>query len=192
MGKLLIGLPLVLAIGSVLLNIIFIFIFAWSYNALTHETILAKINFSKQNTSDETFTAHIVDEDGTVIGDFKIYGEQWRIDTKFMKMKYWANILGLDSRYALERFEGRYKSIQDQNSKQVLAYNLGEATVLEGFSIFGWNPFIDTEYGSSTYQEINHNYMYTVYKTQTGVIVRSVPIAKDTPTKGLLGYINLF
>lgn len=188
MGKLLIGIPFVVALASIILNIILIFVFSWSYHALTYETVIAKITFDKQNLNDKTYVAHVTEEDNSSIGDFKIYGEQWRIDAKFMKMKYWANILGLDARYALERFEGRYKYIQDENTKQQVAYDLGENTLIDSFSLFGWNPFVDAEYGSSAYQDINSEYVYTVYKTQNGIIVRTHPPDTNTTKSSIMDY----
>lgn len=172
MKKILISIPLFIAIGSILLNLMFVALFTWSYNALTKETEIANIHFIKSNIDNNTFTAYIVNSKNIAIGNYEIYGNQWRIDAKFMKMKYWANIIGLDSRYALERFEGRYKNIEEQNSKRKFAYNLGEEVIIDSFTIFDWNPFIDTEYGSSTYKNIDVNRKYTVFKTQTGIIVR--------------------
>lgn len=196
MGKLVVGIPLFLAITSVILNVIFLLLFSWSYNVLSHETIIAEIKFNQQNINDKSYVAHIQEENGEKIGDFKIYGEQWRIDAKFMKMKYWANILGLDSRYALERFEGRYKSVDDENSKVHLAHKIGEDTIIDSVTFFGWNPFVDAEYGSSTYQDINPNFEYIVYKTQTGIIVRSKFIESDDNTTNsameFLNHINPF
>ena len=187
MGKLIIFPPVVLLV----FNVFLIILYSWTYNALTHETVIAKIKFDQQNINDKSFVAHIHEEDDDKIGDYKIYGEQWRIDAKFMKMKYWSNILGLDSRYALERFEGRYKSVNDENSKIQLSHDLGEDTFIDAVTLFGWNPFVDSEYGSSTYQDINPKFEYIVYKTQTGVIVRSELIEDDSnKTKGVMGFIN--
>ena len=187
MGKIIVGMPLFL----VILNVFFILLFSWTYKALTHETVIANIKFDQQNINDKSFVAHIQEEDGDKIGDFKIYGEQWRIDAKFMKMKYWANILNLDSRYALERFEGRYESVDDENSKEQLSHNLGEDTILDSVELFGWNPFVDAEFGSSTYQDINPEYEYIVYKTQTGIIVRSKIIRdNENTTKGVMRFLK--
>lgn len=189
MGKLFVATPF----AMIIINIFFIIMYSWTYNALTYETVIAKIKFDQQSINDKSFIAHIHEDDDDKIGDFKIYGEQWRIDAKFMKMKYWANILGLDSRYALERFEGRYKSVNDENSQKQLAHDLGEETIIDAVTINGWNPFVDAEYGSSTYQDINPKYEYIVYKTQTGVIVRSKLIENDSnKTKSMMGFIKKF
>lgn len=190
MKRFLIGIPFGVAVGSILLNFLFFILFSWTYSALTEETEIAKIQFSKPSNESTFHIAHISGSDGSEVGKYQIYGEQWRIDAKFMKMKYWANILGLDSRYALERFEGRYKKNEDQNTKQKLSYDLGEDTFIDIFSFFGWNPFVDTEYGSSAYQDIKINKEFTVYKTQTGLIIRTAPIIDiNTSKKGFFSSI---
>jgi len=33
--------------------------------------------------------------------NYEIYGNQWRIDAIFVKMKYLANVFGIDSKYVV-------------------------------------------------------------------------------------------
>ncbi|AFL68476.1 hypothetical protein [Sulfurospirillum barnesii] len=168
--------------ASLVLNAVLVLLFSWTYTALTQETLIATVSFSKPYESSGFHIAHLNGEDGKVVGDFKIYGEQWRIDAKFMKMKYWSNLLKLDSRYVLERFEGRYKKSEDQNTQQKLSHDLGENTLLDRFTLFGWNPFVDIEYGSSVYQEITLNQRFEIYKTPTGFVVRRASLPADVNT----------
>jgi len=171
-----------LILASLILNALLVVFFSWTYTALTQETLIATVSFTKPYDNSGFHIAHLSGEDGKVVGDFKIYGEQWRIDAKFMKMKYWSTLLKLDSRYVLERFEGRYKKNEDQNTKQNLSYDLGENTLLDRFTLLGWNPFVDTEYGSSIYQEITLDQVFAVYKTQTGFVIRRAPLTQDANT----------
>jgi hypothetical protein len=157
---------------------------AWTYNALSYEEPIAYIEFNELELG--SHNAILQNGAGELIGSFEILGDQWRIDAKFIKMKYWANLLGLDSRYALERIEGRYSKIADQNNSPNLAHDLGEDGVIELFTIWGWNPFIDANYGSSTYFEISTDKRYSVTKTQTGIIVRSEPLAADSNEKSFV------
>ena len=171
-----------LILASLVLNAVLMMMFSWTYTALTQETLIATVYFTKPYNNSTFHIAHLSGEEGKVVGDFDIYGEQWRIDAKFMKMKYWSNLLKLDSRYVLERFEGRYKKNEDQNTKQNLSYDLGENTLLDRFTLLGWNPFVDTEYGSSVYQEITLNQRFEIYKTPTGFVVRRAPLPADGNT----------
>ena len=43
---------------------------------------------------------------------FTVHGDEWRIDARVLKWKPWANVLGLDTQYRLDRLSGRYESTQ--------------------------------------------------------------------------------
>ena len=165
--KNLITIPLVLLIISLMLNIILTALLALTYSSLTEEQIVATLKFQKLQNQQQVYTAHIYDNKGSKIGDYKIYGDQWRIDASFIKMKYWANIFGVDSQYTLNRLEGRYNKIEDENNLKHQAYQLESHDLSDAFSFF-----IDTTYGSSTYSDIKPNTEYTVLKSQTGLIIR--------------------
>ncbi|EGG99516.1 hypothetical protein imdm_1011 [gamma proteobacterium IMCC2047] len=154
---------------------------------LTHEESIAVIEFEAQDK--QSYLARLYESDGDEIGSFQILGDQWRLDAKFVKMKYWSNLLGLDSRYGLERLQGRYSNIDDENSKPHLAHDLGEDAVIEFFTIFGWSPFVDSSYGSSSYTDIDINNRYEVFKTQTGLLIRSGPIPVTEEDEGIVSRV---
>ena len=110
---------------------------------------------------------------------YPLFGEQWRVDAEFLKWKYWALLLGLDSQYRLDRLEGRYRSVTDQNTQPKIAHGLSERTAVDlvGLveSLGSWNFLLDATYGSSTYQDIDVANVYYVYRTQTGIITRHEP-----------------
>lgn len=160
-----------------LINVFLIGAVSWTYNVFTHEESVAIVSFD--TLGEHSYIAHLSDYDGDKIGDFQIHGDQWRIDAKFLKMKYGANLLGLDSRYGLERIQGRYSNINDENTKVHLAHDLGEDSVIDFFTIWGWNFFVDSQYGSSSYSDIKVNYEYSVFKSQTGLLIRSKPIVEE-------------
>lgn len=165
---LLIVLLSVVLAGSIGMNIL-------TYVRLTAEQPIAKMYF--EQVEDDIFTAHMVSDDAGVSGSYKIYGDQWRIDAEFIKLKPWANIIGMDARYQLVRFEGRYSDTKRQNTGPYLAYDLaaGDMPDLIGY-LREWDVVIDAEYGSSTFTEIKEDVIYTVYRTQSGIIVRSEPM----------------
>lgn len=146
-----------------------------TYVRLTAEKPIAKMYFER--LEDDLFEAHLASVGDGDIGVFEIYGDQWRIDAEFIKLKPWANVMGMDARYKLVRFEGRYHDINDENTKPKMAYDLGLGDVLDLMNYLAeWNFLIDAEYGSSTFTDIKQDTLYTVYRTQSGIIVRSEPI----------------
>lgn len=155
-------------VASIALNVL-------TYVRLTAETPIAAMYFDK--VADDVFTAHLVSDDEGVSGTYEILGDQWRIDAEFIKLKPWANIMGMDARYQLVRFEGRYSDTQRQNTAPFRAYDLGTGDALDIVNYLSeWNFLVDAEYGSSTFTDIDEDMVYTVYRTQSGIIVRSEPM----------------
>lgn len=146
-----------------------------TYVRLTAEEPIAKMYF--EPLGKDLFEAHLAAGEGGDVGIYEIYGDQWRIDAEFIKLKPWANVMGMDARYKLVRFEGRYRDINDENTKPKMAYNLGQGDALDLMSYLAeWNFLVDAEYGSSTFTDISEDTLYTVYRTQSGIIVRSEPM----------------
>ncbi|WP_412775672.1 hypothetical protein [Thalassospira lucentensis] len=153
--------------GSVALTIL-------TYARLSDEKPIASLYF--EPVAEEHFVAHLATPDGDAGGSFDIYGDQWRIDAAFMKLQPWANILGMDARYKLVRFEGRYSDIERENTQPHIAYELGSDGGFDLGYLLVKLPFLmDAQYGSSTFTDISEDAVYTVYRTQFGLLVRSEP-----------------
>jgi hypothetical protein len=193
MQKIIIGglitIPLLFTIISFILNAILALLLTMTYSTLTNEQKIAYIFFEKIKNEDKLYLAHLYANDESEIGKYKIYGDQWRLDAGFIKMEYWANVLGVDSKYILNRFEGRYSNIHDENIKKHKSYLLESHNIIDTFSYF-----VDTKYGSSVYKDIKLNTKYTILKSQTGLIVRENKIGikkQDTlldKTKTIFGF----
>jgi hypothetical protein len=83
----------------------------------------------------------------------------------------------MDARYQLVRFEGRYRDVVRQNTAPFRANDLGAGDALDLVNyLAGWNFLIDAEYGSSTFSDIERDTVYRVYRTQSGIIIRSEPM----------------
>ncbi len=166
-------LPFTLVVVLIGINVALAIGLGLTYHNLTKEKPILTLKFDKTN-KDNVYIAHlfIVDNQDSNHSkiqkfDYKIYGNQWRVDAIFVKMKYFANIFGVESKYALDRIEGRYKNIKDENSKKHFAYKI------ESHKLVDWMfPFVDTTYGSSVYKDITPGVEYTVFKTPTGLMVR--------------------
>ncbi|GKT12171.1 MAG: hypothetical protein ISEC1_P1146 [Thiomicrorhabdus sp.] len=176
----LIAIPIVITIISLILNAILAGLLVLTYSSLTEEQVIATIQFDKIENTENIYIAHLYEADGSKIGDYKIYGDQWRMDAGFIKMEYWANVFGVDSKYTLNRFEGRYKDIEKENNNKHKAYQLESHSIIDTFSFL-----VDATYGSSVYKEIKINTEYTVLKSQTGLIVR-VKYIEPKEKKGIL------
>jgi hypothetical protein len=159
------------------LSIVLLTATIYTYDRLTGETLIAELRFDA--TGDRQYVAHLRTGDGCEDRAFPLYGDQWRVDAEFLKWKYWALLLGLDSQYRLDRLEGRYRSVADQNSQPNVSHALSERTAVDVVSLAeslgSWNFLLDATYGSSTYQDIDVDNVYYVYRTTTGIITRHEP-----------------
>ncbi|MBV1914996.1 MAG: hypothetical protein KUG72_06390 [Pseudomonadales bacterium] len=161
---------------------IFVLVFSvsiYGYSRLTDESLIAEIIFDKQ--SDQTYLAHLTTvEYCQTVEYFPIYGDQWRIDALFIKWKSLANLIGLDSRYRLDRLEGRYKNIIQQNRGPHHAHSLAIENALDIASLSEYlgdsNSLLDTQYGSSAYKAIEEDQIYQIYRSQSGLFVRAIPV----------------
>jgi hypothetical protein len=149
----------------------------YTYDRLSAETVIAELRFDA--TGDRQYIAHLRTGDRCEDRALPVFGDQWRVDAEFLKWKYWALLFGLDSQYRLDRLEGRYRAAAEQNSQPNVAHELRERTAVDlvslAESLGSWNFLLDATYGSSTYQDIDVNHIYYVYRTQTGIITRHEP-----------------
>lgn len=145
----------------------------YTFSALTDETLIAEVDFER--VADQQYVAHL--RTGCEDIELPVYGDQWRIDAEFLKWKYWAIVLGLDSQYRLDRFEGRYRGADQQNTRPTLAHDLRREHVVDivdfADSLGPFNMLVDATYGSSTYRDIDTTSVHRVYKTPTGIFTRS-------------------
>ena len=101
----------------------------YTYHALTDEAVIAELRFDR--TGPREYVAYLRTGNRCEERKFPILGDQWRIDAEFLKWKYWALLFGLDSQYRLDRIEGRYRMVQEQNSQPNVAHDLADGTAVD-------------------------------------------------------------
>ncbi len=110
---------------------------------------------------------------------FSLYGDEWQLDTRIIKWKGWANAIGLDSYYQLDRLSGRFSKIEQANSSPPTAHRLGGEQ--KGMNIWKLKnlmksklPFLDAYYGQSVFVPMQDGAKFSVKLSQTGLVVRPV------------------
>ena len=160
------------------LSVVLLTASVYTYNRLTAETLIAELRFER--TGEREYLAYLRTGDRCDERRFPLFGDQWRVDAEFLKWKYWALLLGLDSQYRLDRLEGRYRSVAEQNTEPNAAHDLSQRTAVDLVSLSealgAWNFLLDATYGSSTYQDIDVTNSYRVYRTTTGIMTRHEPL----------------
>lgn len=146
----------------------------YTYKRLTDEEPIAQLAFTPINSQE--FDASLRLGNFCEEETYKIYGDEWRIDAQFLKWKSWAALFGVNPLYRIERLSGRYSEIQDENSKHHSAHEIKPITTLN-LSKLAENydhkfPFLDTVYGSSAYEKMKAETIFTVFRTQSGILIR--------------------
>jgi len=165
------GLILVLTgalIGSIGLNL-------RSYHRLTQEQQLCQIWFSAVGPQD--YAAEIHYPDGR-FRSVQLKGDAWQLDARVLKWKGYATVLGLDTRYRLERITGRYRDVSQERSAPHSVYALSEDESFNLLRILGrhpdWAPWVDATYGSATYLPMADGARYSVTLGTGGLLARPV------------------
>jgi hypothetical protein len=152
-----------------------------TYHRLTFERPVATIELTQKGP--QLFDAVVVepptpDLPEGVTRNFEIHGDEWRIEARVLKWKPWANVLGLDSQYRLDRFSGRYTETQQELTGERSAYDI-RPTRQSGVDLWPlarefsqYAPLVDTLYGSGAYMPMADGARYEVRITQNGLIAR--------------------
>ena len=150
-----------------------------TWHRLTSESPIAELTFEK--TGPREYAATIAYGDFCTAETYRLVGEHWRLDAQFLKWRPWANILGFDAMYRIERLGGRYREVSDENTAPHMAHALHSSNLPDLTEIMGryegrFSP-VDTLYGSSVYEAMDEQHVFRVYRGQSGLLVRKAPLA---------------
>lgn len=174
--------------GSLYLALFMVILLVYSnlhtYQRLTHESLVADVYL--RQLSNQKYQLSIsyseADEDQHY---YVLQGDQWQLDARILKWKGWANLLGLDSYYQLDRLSGRYEDISLARKRAPSVVDLRQPP--RGLDIWklkqllqGKLGFVDTLFGQGVYMPMVDGAHYRVTVGQSGLIVRPVnTIAKQ-------------
>ena len=156
-----------------------------TYARLTYERPIAQIVFEARGP--QRYRATLTRIPGGDMQMLVLAGDEWQLDARVLKWKGWANMVGLDAQYRLERVSGRYRDIDQERHSERTVYGLSENPGADLWTLSTkyprWLPFLDAIYGSATYQPMADGARYEVALTQSGLIARPVNQAATTVTK---------
>ncbi|MEH6665113.1 MAG: hypothetical protein V7678_09700 [Brevundimonas sp.] len=158
-----------------------------SYARLTHERPVATITLSQIEPQffEATLTQPETAAAPALTAVYPVHGDEWRIEAQVLRWKPWANILGLDAQYRLDRLSGRYRDTQQELTAVRSVHDLrGGDVASEGrWTLDVWDvsrryrdyvDAVDTLYGSAAYMPMADGARYEVWITQSGLIARPV------------------
>jgi hypothetical protein len=116
--------------------------------------------------------------------EFELRGDEWQIDARVLKLRGWANFLGFDAAYRLDRIGGRYASIEDERSLPRTVYSLSPPERIDLWELArryqSWLPWIDALYGSAAFLPMVDGARYAITVTESGLIARPINEAART------------
>lgn len=161
-----------------------------TFQRLTYEQPVAQISLAQ--TGPQRFDATLTLPDGTV-REMPLAGDEWRIEAQVLRWRPWANVLGLNAQYRLERLSGRYRSVDQELTAERTAHDLTLPATGERqpWDLDAWLlarrmsrhvDAVDTLYGSAAYMPMADGAAYEVWLTQSGLIARPANPAANTAT----------
>lgn len=127
---------------------------------------------------------------------YPLHGDEWRVEAQVLKWKPWANVLGLDTQYRLDRLSGRYRAIEQERNAERSVHALSGGDTVTGlpWHVSAWDMArkyrkyvnaVDTLYGGAAYMPMADGARYEVFISQSGLVARPAnDIARDASAGG--------
>ena len=156
-----------------------------SYQRLAYEQPAGELQLTKDG--DRQFDAVLTYPDGQH-ASFPLRGDEWQVDARVLKWHAFANMLGFDTAYRLERISGRYARVEDERSQARSVYALNPPQRIDPWALVhsyhAWVPWIDAHYGSATFLPMADGALYEIKVSQSGLVARPLNQAARDAVSG--------
>ncbi|MEA3198053.1 MAG: hypothetical protein QOF32_2105 [Gammaproteobacteria bacterium] len=144
-----------------------------TYQRLSFEQPAGELQFSR--TGEREFNAFL-SYPGGERATFALRGDEWQVDARVLKWHAFANLVGFDTAYRLERISGRYARVEDERAQPRTVYSLNPPQLIDPWDMAhryrSWLPWLDALYGSATFLPMADGALYEVKVSQSGLIAR--------------------
>jgi hypothetical protein len=144
-----------------------------SYQRLSFEQPAGELQFAR--VGDREFNATLTYPDGER-AHFALHGDEWQVDARVLKWHAFANLVGFDAAYRLERISGRYTRVEDERTLSRTVYDLYTPGRIDPWELVhryrSWVPWVDALYGSATFLPMADGALYEIKVSQSGLIAR--------------------
>jgi hypothetical protein len=144
-----------------------------TYQRLSYEQPAGELQLSK--AGERQFDAVLSYPDGER-ANFPLRGDEWQVEARVLKWHAFANLVGFDTAYRLERISGRYSHIEDERTEPRTVYDLHTSGRIDPWELIhryrSWLPWMDALYGSATYVPMTDGALYEIKVSQSGLIAR--------------------
>ena len=144
-----------------------------TYQRLSFEQAAGELQLTR--TGDREFNAVLTYPSGER-ANFALRGDEWQVDARVLKWHAFANMIGFDTAYRLERIGGRFARIDDERSQTRTVYSLNQEQRIDPWELVhryhSWMPWMDALYGSATFVPMADGALYEIKVSQSGLIAR--------------------
>jgi hypothetical protein len=144
-----------------------------SYQRLSYEQAAGELQFAR--VGDREFNATLTYPNGER-ANFALHGDEWQVDARVLKWHAFANLVGFDAAYRLERISGRYSRVEDERTLSRTVYDLNTPGRIDPWELVhryrSWLPWMDALYGSATFLPMADGALYEIKVSQSGLIAR--------------------
>lgn len=149
-----------------------------TYQRLTSERDILLISIDRISAQNYQVELNYVDPSNNQGPDtVYIQGDEWRLEAKILKWKGWANLLGMDSYYQLDRISGRYRDIEQATSKPPSAFQIAHQQ--RGINLWELKrlmksnlSFLDAYFGQAVFLPLRDEAIFAISINQTGLVAR--------------------
>jgi hypothetical protein len=156
-----------------------------TYQRLSAEQPAGELQLTR--TGDKQFSAVLSYPSGEKT-TFALSGDEWQVDARLLKWTAFANLLGFDAAYRLERISGRYTHIEEERSQPRTVYELASPGRIDPWELahryHRLLPWVDAMYGSATYLPMSDGALYAISVSQSGLIARPLNQAARDAVSG--------
>ena len=144
-----------------------------TYQRLSFEQPAGELQLMR--TSEREFNAVLTYPSGER-ANFALRGDEWQVDARVLKWHAFANLVGFDTAYRLERISGRYTRIEEERAQARSVYSLNPPQRIDPWDLVhryhSWMPWMDAVYGSATFLPMADGALYEIKVSQSGLIAR--------------------
>jgi hypothetical protein len=144
-----------------------------TYRRLSYEQPAAELQLTR--TGERQFDA-VLSYPNAERANYALRGNEWQVDARVLKWHAFANLIGFDTAYRLERLSGRYSRAEDEVAQPRTAYALNPPQLIDPWELAHryrtWIPWIDAVYGSATFLPMADGALYEIKVSQSGLLAR--------------------
>ena len=144
-----------------------------TYPRLSFEQPAGELQFTR--SGERKFNAVLTYPSGER-ASFALRGDEWQVDARVLKWHAFANLVGFDTAYRLERIGGRYTRIEDERAQARTVFALNPPQRIDPWELAhryrSWLPWLDALYGSATFLPMADGALYEIKVSQSGLIAR--------------------